>query len=178
MNRHPLLVFASLGILILSGLSCGYTTQSALPPRFQNIYVETFKNQIDFTSAGSRNLYFPLIEVDLRNAINERLLFVGALDPSDRQSADMILTGALTSYTRQPLRFTDSDNVQEYRVLIFVTMTLFDTLNEEVVWTETSFAGEGTYFIEGPQTRPEKAAVEDAIEDLARRIVERIIENW
>ena len=38
--------------------------------------------------------------------------------------------------------------------------------------------GDATYFITGTQAKTEKAALDLAIADLARRVLERLVENW
>ena len=58
---------------------CGYATKSAMPSHMKSVYVEAFKNKIDFTSAQARNIYFPLLEVDVRNEIVKRYQFDGNL---------------------------------------------------------------------------------------------------
>ena len=45
-------------------------------------------------------------------------------------------------------------------------------------WTESNFVGETTYFTSGSLAKSENVAIQDALTDLARRIVERTIEDW
>ena len=162
--------------IVASG--CGYTTKSILPKNIRTIYVEPFKNAIDFTSGTGRNVYLPLLEVDTRNAVINRFLFDGNLKIAKPESADLILKGELKNYERSGLRYTDDDDVEEYRVHITVSLTLWNARNEKNSWTEPSFVGEATYFVTGPEASSEDLAVDAAIVDLARRIVERTIEDW
>lgn len=164
--------------LAVSITGCGYSTRSLLPNHIKTIYVEPFKNSIDFASEGRRNIYFPLLEVNSRNAIIERYIFDGNLRVSESQNADLVLKGELINYDRTALRYTDNDDVQEYRVYITVKLELWDAVNQEYMWTESSFTGEATYFITGALATTEESAVAEAITDLARRVVERTIENW
>ena len=170
-------------ILILLGLSsflgCGYSARSALPKSLRTIYVENFKNKIDFTDENKRNIYFPLLEVDVHNAVIDRYLFDGSLHIADADSADLILQGELTGYERNPLRYADNNSdVLEYRIQIYVNLVLLDARNHESIWEENGFAGEETYFVSGAQASSETSAVKEAIKDLSRRIVDRTIENW
>jgi len=158
--------------------SCGYTTKSALPPNFKTIYVESFANKIDWAAERRRNIYFPLLEVKIKNAIIDRFLFDGNLRIADEDKATLILKGELVSYNRYALRYTDNDDVQEYRIVIMVNLELLEEEDQPPLWVENSFAGEAEYFITGPDAITEAAAVELAKVDLARRIVERTIENW
>jgi len=167
-------------ILFLGGISlnCGYTARSTLPGYMRTIYVEPFKNNISFTSEGGRDVYLPLLEVDTKNAIVKRYLFDGNLKIAVPDKADLILKGELKRYNRGGLRFSDDDKVEEYRVQIFISAELWDVHKKVVVWTETDFAGEATYFLTGALATTEQSAIDEAIADLARRIVERTIENW
>lgn len=163
----------------LSALSCGYSLTSALPANFRTIYVEPLKNNITYTSDGGRNLYLPLLEVKVRNAIINRYLFDGNLKIAAPEESDLTLKGELKRYDRGALRYAENNqDVQEYRVQIFVSLELWDNHTNELVWKEEDFVGEATYFVTGALAKSEDAAVGDAITDLARRIVERTIENW
>jgi len=159
--------------------SCGYTTSSTLPSNIKTIRVEPFANSINFTSSSGRNVYLPLLEVDTRNAVIERFIRDGNLKIAELEDADLILKGELKRYERSGLRYTDNDDVQEYRVHITVAFELWNAQNEEEPsWTEPSFVGEATYFVTGPSATTEDSAVKAATADLARRIVERTIEDW
>lgn len=157
---------------------CGYTAKSTLPSSIKTIHVETFKNNIDFAAEGRRNLYLPLLEIKVRNAVINRFLFDGNLKIADGDKADLVLKGQLLSYDRTALRYTDNDDVQEYRIHITVSLEMYNARKGETDWAESGFTGEATYFVTGPSARSEEAAVEDAIADLARRVVERTVEDW
>jgi hypothetical protein len=171
----------SLTLLILTmtlSLSCGYSTKSALPARFRTVYIEDFKNKISFTTEQARNIYIPLLEVTVRDAVVDRFLFDGNLRIAKPETADLVLKGELVQYQRDALRYTDDDDVEEYRVQIIVNLILLDTKLGEPLWTENGFGGEATYFVSGPLAGTEENAVQEATVDLAKRIVERAIENW
>jgi hypothetical protein len=165
-----------LSIVYFSG--CGYTTKSTLPKSIKTIRVEPFKNNIDFTQGASRNLYLPLLEVEARNAVINRFVFDGNLKVAELNEADLILNGELKNYERSGLRYTDDDDVQEYRVHVIVSFTMTSVESGMLSWSEPSFVGEATYFVTGPSATTEESAVDAAIVDLARRIVERTIEDW
>lgn len=162
--------------LVMAG--CGYSTKSTLPSNLKTIHILPFKNSIDFTEGTARNVYLPLLEVDARNAVVDRFLFNGSLKIAEQQTADLILKGELTGYERSVLRYTDNEDVEEYRIHVTVSLELFNTQKNMVSWTESGFTGEATYFVTGPQISSEESAVKEALRDLARRIVERTVEDW
>lgn len=165
-----------LGVFFTTG--CGYTTRTTLPASIKTIHIDHIKNKIDFTAETGRNLYLPLIEVNVRNAIIERFQFDGNLDIMEEETADLLLKGELIGYSKSALRFTNEDDVQEYRVHVTVALTMWDNHKQDYAWVEPSFTGEGTYFVSGAQGTSEETAIKAAIADLARRIVERTVEDW
>ena len=174
-----LLTLAVFWILACSQMSCGYSTHSAMPGHFKTIYVEPFKNNVSYTTEGGRNLYLPQLELKVKNAIVSRYLFDGNLRISKKpEDADVILKGELVSYNRGGLRYSDDDNVEEYRVQIFVNVQLLDTKDQTAVWQENGMVGEATYFVTGAQASSETLAVDKAVTDLARRVIERTIQDW
>ena len=170
--------FLSFLTLLCIATGCGYTTSSALPGNLKTIHVEQIDNRIVYTSATSRNVYFPLLEVDVRNAIIDRFQFDGNLRIGEQSQADLLLKGNLLDYKRHGLRFSDDDVAEEYRVNVVVSLELWDMTIGELMWRESRFVGEATYFISGSEATTEESAVDEAVKDLARRIVERTIENW
>jgi hypothetical protein len=166
----------ALTALVLLVAGCGYTTGSLLPSKFRTIYVENFKNSV---SSQERDInYIPLLEVKARDAIVNRFLFEGHLRIGKPDTADLILRGALKGMQRQELRVTDNQDVQEFRINVFVDLELWDPVEQVTVWSEPNFSGEATYFVSGPGAKTESAAIEDALSDLAKRAVERTLEDW
>jgi len=175
--KKPSIIILLLLCVSLS-LSCGYTTSSMLPSNFKVIHIESFKNRINFASGSRRDIYLPLMEVDVQNAIVDRFQVDGNLEIGEEEDADLILSGELIRYHRGGLRYTDDDDVEEYKVWVTVAIKMFDVRTQTVLWSESGFAGDATYFETGSQATTEESAIVEAIEDLARRVVERTIEDW
>ena len=175
--KRAVLLPAILSLSVIS-LSCGYSATSLLPAHLRTIYIEPIKNSINFTAEWQRNLYIPLLEVKVRNAVINRYLLDGSLKIADADKADLILKAELLNYASDELRVSDENTVDEYRITITVSLQLFDTRKQEARWREASFSGEKTYNVSGPLAKSEETARQEAIEDLARRVVERTIEDW
>jgi len=161
----------------------GYTTQSMLPSNLKTIYVENFVNKIAMTAETSDERmyrgYKPEMQFDITKAVIDRYIFDGNLKVVDAgKASDLILTGELVDFKREPLRYDSNDNIEEFRIRLIVNLVLKDVKTGKVVWTEKEFAGESTYDTTGSLAKSERSAIEDATFDLARRIVERTIENW
>ncbi|OGX21774.1 MAG: hypothetical protein A3K54_01805 [Omnitrophica WOR_2 bacterium RBG_13_44_8] len=172
--------------LLVAMSGCGYTTRSMIVNKFKTIYVVPFVNKIDITReesvANKYRLYKPMLETDVTRAVTNKYLFDGNLRPVREGSADLILKGEVVEFRRDPLRYTDGDEVEEYRINIIVNISIEDTKEKQLVWEEKNFTGDYTYFTSyAPASAIKKSddtAVNEAISDLARRIVERTVEQW
>lgn len=162
--------------ILVSG--CGYTTGSLLPSNYRTINVDSFRNKIGHLSEDSRELYIPLLENKVRDSIIVRFQNDGHLKVERKDQTDLLLKGDLTRFEREELRIDNDQNVTEYRIRITVNIALYDGVEGVEIWKEGSFAGEATYYLSGPQAKSESVALEDALTDLSRRIVERTLENW
>jgi hypothetical protein len=161
---------------------CGYTTRSLITSQYKTIYVAPFLNKVDITREGDTGnkyrLYRPMIETELTRSVINGFLFDGNLKPSAQDSSDLVLKGELTEFRKDPLRFTDNDDVEEYRINLVVNIGLWDRKENKLIWQEKGFTGDTTYFTSGPQAKDEDTAMTEAEDDLSRRIVERAVEQW
>lgn len=169
-------------ILSLSLTGCGYTTKSLLAPELKSIYVDNFANKINVnreqTDERMYTSYRPGLEVDITKAVIDRFIFDGNLKIANSKSGDLTLKGELVDFRKEALRYDANDNVEEYRILLVCDLELKATKTDKIVWTENGFSGEATYRTGGTLAVSENAAIRDATTDLARRIVERVVEGW
>jgi len=165
--------------LLLTG--CGYTAKTILPDNIKTIQVETFKNNIDITkevdAKDKYEVYRPNLEVDLRDVIVSRIFLDGNLKMAGKDSADAVLEGEIVQYRKDPLRY-QNEVVQEYRISIMCDVKLINQKDSNILFEENSITGDTTYFTTGTLQKTETSALNDAMSDLARRIVNRIVENW
>ncbi len=189
-KRNNLFLFLTTAcfLLTIALTGCGYTTRSMLSGKYNTIYVAPFLNKVDITqetfSANKYRIYRPMLETDITKKAIDRYLFDGNLKPAKEAAADLVLKGELIEYRKDPLSYTAStENVTEYRINIFVNLSLWDTQENKLLWQENNFNGNYAYFTADNANSasiqvPEATAVNNAIEDLARRIVERTVEQW
>ena len=161
---------------------CGYTTKSLLPSNLKTIYVDNLVNKIKVTDESSDARmyrgYLPGMELETTTAIRDKYLFDGNLKIADPETADLILTGSLVDFRNEALRYDVNNNIEEYRVRLVVNLELKNAKDGKVRWTENNFAGESLYNTTGPLAKSEATAIKEAADDLARRVVERTIEEW
>ena len=161
---------------------CGYTARSVLPAEERTIYVDNFINKITVTKEVSDSrIYYPYkpgMEIDIMRTVIDRFLFDGNYQIKSNKNAYFILKGQLVDFRREPLRYDADDTVLEYRLSVVVDIELYRREDGSLVWRENNFAGESTYRTTGDSRQTENTALRAAIEDLARRLVERTVENW
>jgi len=168
--------------LLATGLTgCGYTTRSMLYGKYKTIYIAPFLNKVDITqesySANKYRIYRPMLETDITKKVINRYLFDGNLKPAKESLADLVLKGELIEYRKDPLSYDSNvENVTEYRVNIYVNLSLWDQKENKLLWQENNFNGNYSYLVSSASG--EATAVTNAVEDLARRIVERTVEQW
>ena len=172
-----------LTLALAVGLSgCGYTATRILPAYYRTIYIEPFQNRIPITKDVTEKIGFvtnyPEIEEKVTQGVINRFLFDGNLRVTNQpEKADLVLTGLVFDFYRQPLRRKEDDTVEEYRLNLSASLTLRDKTGKTLL-QEPAMVGDVTYFLTGPSARSEAAAVEDLITDFSRRVVEWIIEYW
>ena len=145
------------------------------------MYVQPFTNKIDITAeptnANRYKLYRPRMESDLTNKLIDRFQFEGGLRPAGPDKADSMIVGELAEFRREPLRFDRGGNPEEFRLSIVVNAEFRDLRKHVVPWRE-QIIGDTTFFERGALATSEATALDRAIDDVARRIVERTIEDW
>lgn len=179
------MVWSALSSLLLALCSllssCGYSTRAVLPTDVKTVHVAIFANNIDITKEVSAKdkyeVYRPNLEVDLRDAIIERVFLDGHLRVAAEDYADAVLEGEIVQYRKDPLRYQDADT-REYRISLVCDIRLKDARDSKILFEEENITGDTTYFTTGTLQKTEAQALSDAASDLARRIVNRIVENW
>lgn len=170
-----------LGLLLLQLCGCGYSHKSLLPSDVKSVHVAPIKNTIDLSGEiGDKHRFRvtrPGIEVDMTNAIINRFIFDGTLKVAAPDSADAVLEVKIMDYRRDALRYTDGDDVQEYRLSVVLQAVLYRTRDRKVLWRE-GVTGDTSFFLSGSLAVSEDEAVTKAVEDAARRVVEKTIELW
>ena len=174
--------FFFFALFLLQAAGCGYTHKSLLPSDIKAIHIAPVKNVIDLSGELSDKhrfrVYRPGLEVDVTNAIINRFIFDGNLKVASLEKADAVLEAKLVDYRRDALRYSDNDDIQEYRLTLMLDVTVYRTKDRKVLWRSQSFSGDTSFFLSGSRAISEDEAVAKAVEDAARRIVEKTIELW
>ncbi len=164
-----------LGLAFVSAAGCGYTSKTKLPNDIQSIYVETVLNKIPIDQMYS---YQPGLEMDITNAVIQRFQVDGNLKISAPDKADAILSADLVAYEQEGVRFNSLEGVSEFRLFIVLSLTLKHRETGEIIWAEPNFSGNDEYFVTEVRPMGQRSSTTKAIEDLAKKVVDRVTEDW
>lgn len=160
------LIFISIS-LVLNLFGCGYRVGSLLPADIKTVAVPMFVNKTPEPELASI----------VTNGIIQELIADGTLQVTEYENADTLLLGEIIDYKREPLRFTKKEVTSEYRLIIVVRVVFKDLRHNEVMWKNSRIEGETTFFVGASLPASERAALPEAVEDLAHHIVEKVVEG-
>ena len=151
--------------------SCAYTTVSSLPAHIKTVRAEAFENRTGY----------PGLEGRLSAALVRAFQADGTLVPVSR-NADAVLRGAVKSVIRRGLQEDALDDVVAGRVPVVAVIALTDVSTGKLLLERTTVTSaatrpdEGLYRLSRGET--ESGARSDAVAELARNIVRRVVEVW
>lgn len=161
--------------LLLMVAGCGYQPQGAgegragAPAEIQRLHLAALTN--DTFKPGLQGL--------VGGAILRRLQQDGRVHLASQEGAAVVLGGTITAYENLPIAFDQSDIGKRFRVRIRLALTLTQQGGEKVLLKEETF-GEAFYSVGpgvlGTRTAEEEAA-QRAAQDLAVRVVARLVEG-
>ena len=180
---NPMRIYFSAVILLcMCASGCGYSSSALLPAGLDSVHVDNFVNGINPTREVSsrRNSYSyrPAMENDITRAVVNGFIFGRHLDIQTKDNAALRLEGTLVDFRQYPLTYSDDYNIEEFRMEVFVDISLYNNRTGELMWEEKSLMGQTNYYVEGPNKINGAEALKDVVDDLAARIVERTVEAW
>jgi hypothetical protein len=172
-NMRQAGIWVLVAAMALSG--CGYTRKTVLPRDMKTIYVKTVKNKLNPENIYG---YQPGLEMDITNAVIQRLQQDGTLKVVEQKNADVVLETDLLSLDQEGLRFNSLEGVSQYRLYMVVRLRLVDTKTGDLIWEEPNFSGGTEYYVTTVTSIGEQKAAVDAVHRLAYNIADRIVEDW
>ena len=164
------IVLPALAVLLLVSGCAGYHVGPVSHRNFNSIAVPMFPN---------RTLR-PQLEAQITNAIIKRLQQDGSLRVTSEANADVVLTGSIIHYQRDPLRSlrTDTGVPREYEIAITVRVEARDHRTGEVVLKTTDVIGKSDVFIGVDQQSAEEQVLPLIADDIGYRVMKLLVENW
>ncbi len=159
-------LLSSVCCLLFSAAGCGvYTFSGSGLSGISTIAVPLFDDQTG--------------EYGMREALTEKIAdrFVqdNTLKVVNEKTADSVLRGVITRYSRESHTFDEQENVREYIVRIWVRVSFDEKKDKKTIWKEESLLGWGIY---SAQDETEDMGKERAIEKLAEDIVNKTVKGW
>jgi len=172
------ILFSLLFVLFFTG--CGYTTQSLLNSEYKTVYISPVVNKIQFTGESQEYSKFrsvpPLLADRLTKSLISMFNLDGHLKTVKEGVSDLTLSCEINDYVRDTLRYDDNNNVEEYRLKLYLTYSLTDNRGE--LKDKKSIVADIEYSLTGSAAKSEASALNDLVDDASRRVVEDIIEAW
>lgn len=158
--RRPVMVL-SLVIMILLISCCGYSTRSLMPEYMQKIYIGILENRT--LKPGLDELATNAIIEAFRSGSNLRIV--------DESSADLVLDGSVSGFSKDPHTFTSDQTILQYKITIRYSMRCIDKVRNEVFW-------EGDVSDWALFDTDEDEGIREAAQKVAERLVTSILTNW
>lgn len=146
-----------------------YQIGTTLPKHLKTVYVETLRNQ-----TGE-----PQVETTITAAILREFQRDGQLKVVSRDDADVVITGTLTEYKLEPMRY-DRNNpktTREYRAIIRGEIIAMDEVKGRRL-VKQKVSGSTKLAATGDLVTARRNALPDAALDLGDEIVEAVISAW
>ncbi len=163
--------------LLLTLTGCGYHlvgTASYLPPEFQSLHVELFKNQ---TARGD-------MDQRVAEALNLEWVRRGRFQLVDRpDQADIALSGTLTRLSVIAVSFDESGRATEYQTTLLTEVRLHDVREEDPVllWEDKAFSRRTSYAVDENATNyfdRQREAMDELSRYYSRALVSAVLEGF
>ncbi|UCG30544.1 MAG: LptE family protein [candidate division WOR-3 bacterium] len=156
-----LVMTAYMVIMVLNLSCCGYSTRSLMPEYMQKIYIGILENST--LKPGLDELATNAIIEAFRSGSNLRIV--------DESSADLVLEGSVSGYSKDPHTYTSDQSILQYKITIKYSMRCIDKARNEIFW-EGDVSDWALYEVD------EEQGISEAAKKAAERLVTNILTNW
>ncbi len=166
-STHLFSGFATL--LLLTGCM-GYQLGGSRPEGLETVYMSPVVNQTTESA----------IELQVTHALRQRIQFDGRLKlENSAEISDSIMEVTLTDYSLRAISFRDDlkTTAEQYRLRVTGVATLVDAKTGEIL-SESKTYGEARFLFESDLTTSKRDALPTAAQELAKFMVDDLIERW
>ena len=160
----------ALGLAVALNGCTGYQLGTSLPPGIRSVAVPVFANKTNKSD----------LPIQATNATIQELQRDGTLRLAPADQADTILDVTATGYQLAPIRYANDrrTTASEYRMTLTTHVVFRNRTTGAVLLQATVVSDATTFPMTGDLTSAERSALPLASQDLARKIVERMLETW
>jgi outer membrane lipopolysaccharide assembly protein LptE/RlpB len=155
-------------LVFLLAMGCGYSLSSTSGSSHRSVAIPMFANA---------TLEYAL-EEQLTRAIVDAFLEDNRLEVVSAEEAETVLRGSVISYERTALTYDQSEQVQEYRVVVTLELEYQEVSSGNTIWREEDFRVWASYDPSLDNPEDEEVGKERAVEKVAGEVVARTIEGW
>jgi len=166
MNLNKLAFYVLICFVVIA--SCAkYSFRGALPSNLETLYIEDIRDQTNYP--GARENFMQQLSIAF--IADNSLIII-----EDKGSADLILSGTITSVQRRPISIDPTEAVQQYQMVLTVKMECLNTHTDKPLWAQ-SISRYG--IISGTALRDEiDQAILFAMEQIVEDIISLTIGAW
>lgn len=166
MNRWTWICVAA---LLSAGGCTGYRLGTTLPAELRSVFVPTFSNQSNE----------PQVEIVSTQETIREFQRDGTMTILEERQAATMVRGTIISYELVPIRYDrdDAKSVEQYRIILTARIEFLRSGTNEVLM-DTTVQGDTTFPVAGDLPSAKRAALPDAANSLARRVVSTVISCW
>ncbi len=146
--------------------SCGYSSKSLIRSNVRSIYVPIFDNKT------FRRGY----EFDLTKAVRDQILLRTRLNIVDKDEADSILFGSITSVVENPLIQNTRDSIAESRVSVIIDIRWVDKRTGRTIVDRKNISRPAEFIVHRHETLT--SASNESFVNTAQGIVDALEEDW
>jgi len=151
-------------VILLAPLGCSYGFRGTLPGNIQSVKISQFRSSV--TEYG--------LEQDITGLVTEAIVRDGRL-AIDNETPDSKIEGSVVYFQRTAVTYTGSEDVEQYRLEIRVTVNMENTSgNEYIIRNETI----SEWILYDPATETFNAARDRLVEKVSGQIVRRCLSGW
>lgn len=167
-RRSALLLCGTAGLLLTGCM--GYRLGGTQPEGVRSVHLAPVVNR-----TGE-----PALELEVAHALRSRIAFDGRLtlqNSPEEADADIMVT--LTGYELRPVAFRDDlkTTPDQYRLCLTATAVMKDAASGREIASSTTY-GEARFPFQSDLTTSKRIALPQAAQELARFMVDDLIEQW
>lgn len=154
-------------VLLLSILflfSCAYSFKGSLPESIKTVQVEHFRSNV--TEYG--------LEQEITSLVTESIVRDGRLS-IDNETPDARITGSVTYFSRTAVTYTGSEEVEQYKLELRVSVSMGKTTDNEYIIRDETVA---EWLLYDPSREALDSAKERLVMQVSDAIVRRSLSGW
>lgn len=165
----------AVSLVVVLGSGCGYTLVgkgSAIPEDIRTLYLEPFRNEtsrVEVEQAVTQSIATELVT-------RRRFVLV-----QNRDEADAVLSGRVTSFRVVPLAFDGEGRAREYEVSVLASVQFVRRGADEPLWQNDRYVFRDNYDVDPSETGffdRETLAIEETSEKFAETLVSDLLEGF